>query len=152
MKKHTKRKHYALIDVVGMAIAGAAITDTSILDKLRMKELQALESFRTGEARKSDWDALADLCNLCETMSESGVGREAMEPCQRAQDALSEAHRRHREHGRLAVSGPELRALRDVYEWHDLQRSSVSRSVYERVILKTANRIRSAHPSLKVMV
>lgn len=45
-----------------------------------------------------------------------------------------------------------VNALRDVYEFHDLQRCSVGRSTYERAIQDTANRIRSAHPSLKVYV
>ena len=50
----------------------------------------------------------------------------------------------------IGVSGPELQALRDGYQFHDLQRQSISRSRYERAIVTTANRIRSAHPSLKV--
>jgi hypothetical protein len=33
--------------------------------------------------------------------------------------------------------------LRDVYEYHDLQRTSVSRSTYERMIAKTQNYLRS---------
>jgi hypothetical protein len=152
MRKHTRRKVWNRMDPIALAIAGAAITDTALLDKLRMKELQALEAFRTGQATKADWNALADVCNLVETMCEAGIGPEAWEPCQRAQEALGEAHRRHVEHGRIAVSGPELQALRDVYEYHDIQRCSVARSVYEKAIVRTANRIRSAHPSLKVMV
>lgn len=151
-RKRCIRKVWALRDPVSMAIAGAAITDTALLDRLRMIELQALEAFRVGQATKCDWDHLADLCNLTETFCERGIGPEAMEPCQRAQDALGQAHRRHIEHGRIAVSGPELQALRVCYEYHDLQRSSVSRAEYERAIEHTANRIRSAHPSLKVMV
>ncbi len=151
-RKHTHRKHYELRNPIAMAILGAAITDTENLDQLRMGELQALEAFRTGKATKADWDRMADVCNLCETMAQRGIGPEALEPCQRAQDALGEAHRRHIEHGRIAVSGPELQALRDVYQYHDLQRTSVARSVYEDAIQTTANRIRSAHPSLKVMV
>lgn len=152
MRKHTKRKVWERRNPIAMAIAGAAITDTASLGKLRMKELQALEAFRTGTAAKHDWDAMADLCNLTETMSGMGIGPEALEASQRAQEALGEAHRRHVEHGRIALSGPELQALRDCYAFHDLQRTSVSRSQYERAIQTTANRIRSAHPSLKVFV
>lgn len=152
MKKRCIRKVYQLINPIANAIAGAAITDTASLDKLRMRELQALEAFRTGTAAKADWDALADLCNLCETMAQRGIGPEALEPCMRAQEALGEAYRRHQEHGRIATSGPELQALREVYEFHDLQRASVSRAEYERAIQDTVNRIRSAHPSLKVFM
>lgn len=151
-RKHTRRRVYQLINPIMHALAGAAITDTASLDKVRMRELQALEAFRTGTAAKRDWDFMADMCNLCETMARRGVGPEALEPCLRAQEALGEAYRRHVEHGRIATSGPELQALRDVYQFHDLQRTSVSRAEYERAIRDTANRIRSAHPSLKVFV
>ncbi len=47
MKKHTRRTHYQLINPIQHAIAGAAITDTASLDKLRMIELQALEALLT---------------------------------------------------------------------------------------------------------
>ncbi|MES2973380.1 MAG: hypothetical protein V4757_07215 [Pseudomonadota bacterium] len=152
MKKQTRRKHYQLVNPILHAIAGAAITDTERLDKVRMIELQALEAFRTGAATKQDWDHMADMCNLCELMAKRGIGPEALEASERAQEALGEAHRRHVELGRIAVTGPEMQALRDVFEFHDLQRSSVSRAEYERAIRDTANRIRSAHPSLKVFM
>lgn len=149
-RKRTKRKVYALINPIAHAIAGAAITDTASLDKLRMRELSAIESFRTGTAEKEDWMALADMTNIAETMAEDGIGPEALEPCRKAQEALSEAHQRHNDTGRLGITGPQLEALRDAYAFHDLQRLSISRSRYEQAILKTANRIRSAHPSVKV--
>lgn len=152
MRKRTKRKVYSLLNPIAHAIAGAAITDSASLDKLRMRELSAIESFRIGKAEKEDWMALADLSNICETLCDMGIGPEALEPCRKAQEALSEAHRRHTETGRLGVTGPELEALRQVYEWHDLQRLSISRSAYEKAIKRTADRIRSAHPSLKVCV
>lgn len=151
-RKRCHRKVWLLRDPIAMAISGAAITASEELDKLRMIELQALESFRVGQATKRDWDHLADLCNLTETFCQFGIGREAMQVCERAQEALRQAHRRHVEHGRIAMTMPELDALREVFEYHDLQRSSVARSEYERAIQTTVNRIRSAHPSLKVML
>ena len=151
-RKHVKRKVYPPRDPIALAIAGAAITADTELDKLRIMELQALEAFRTGAATKRDWDRMADVTNLCETLSRDGIGAEAMEAVERAEHALSQAHRRYIEHGRIAVSGPEMQALGDVYEYHHLQRTSVARSVYEQAITKTANRIMSAHPSLKVML
>jgi hypothetical protein len=39
---------------------------------------------------------------------------------------------------------------RPLPEWHHLQRTSVARSVDETAIKRTYNRIRSAHPSVKV--
>ena len=53
--------------------------------------------------------------------------------------------------GRMATNGPGLQAMRDLAEYHDLQRCAVDRSTYERAIVKTASRIRSGHPANKVV-
>lgn len=150
VKKRTRRKVYPLVNTIARAMEGAAITDATALDKVRMRELSAVESFRTGTATRDDWVALADMLDICETLARDGIGPEAMDPCMRAQEALGAAKQRLDKHGRLAVTGPELQALRDAYEYHDLQRLSISRSRYERAILDTANRIRSAHPYVKI--
>lgn len=149
-RKKCRRKVWALIDPIAHAIAGAAITDTASLDKLRMLELSAIEAFAKGHATPDDWRALADMLNICETMAGMGIGPEALEPCQKAQEALGHAHARHKAGKPLLFTGPELNAVRDSFGYHDLQRSSVSRSTYEQAITKTANRIKSAHPTLKV--
>ena len=149
-RKKCRRKVWALIDPIAHAIAGAAITDTASLDKLRMLELSAIEAFAKGRATSDDWRAIADLLNLCETLALDGIGPEALEPCTQAQEALGHAHTRHKSGKPLLFTGPELQAVRDSYEFHDLQRTSISRSQYEQAITKTANRIKSAHPSLKV--
>lgn len=70
----------------------------------------------------------------------------------RAQAGLSDAHDRFKATGRMGLSGPAIQAMRDLAEYHDLQRQSISRGEYERWIRKTADRIRSAHPSLKKTV
>jgi len=150
MRKHTRRKVYELVNPITHAMQGAAVTAKHLLDKLRMKELSAIESFRTGTATRHDWMAIADYLNLCECLALDGVGPEALEPCQMAQEALGSAHERLQRTGRLGVTGPELQALRDAYSFHDLQRQSISRSRYEDAIRTTAARIRSAPESVKV--
>lgn len=149
-RKKCRRKVWALIDPIAHAIAGAAITDTASLDKLRMLELSAIEAFAKGRATSDDWRAIADLLNLCETLALDGIGPEALEPCTQAQEALGQAHARHKAGRPLLFTGPELQAVRDSFAFHDLQRTSISRSQYEQAIEKTPNRIRSAHPDLKV--
>ena len=149
-RKKCRRKVWDLLDPVSLAISGAAITDTASLDKLRMLDLSAIEAFAKGRATPDDWRALADLLNLCETLARDGIGPEALEPCTQAQEALGHAHARHKDGKPLLFTGPELQAVRESYEFHDLQRTSISRSQYEQAITKTANRIKSAHPSLKV--
>ena len=48
----------------------------------------------------------------------------------------------------MGITGPALQCLRDVYEFHDLQRTSISLSEYEKHIKDTANRIRSKAPEV----
>lgn len=143
-RKRCKRKHYALVDPITHALVGAAVTDTAALDKLRTVELSAIESFRMGEATGEDWRALADLMNICETMAAEGVGREAMPACEGAQAALERAHDRYKATGRYGIDGPGLEALRELFAWHDAQRSTIARSAYERLIRLTAARMRTA--------
>lgn len=151
-RKVCRRKHYPLIDPVKMAIEGAAISQSDMLDKLRMVELSAIESFAKGLATPADWRAIADFLNIAETMARGGVGPEALAVVTAVDAALSEAHARHAKTGRLGMTGPQLQALRDLYAYHDAQRTAIARSEYERFIQLTANRIRSAHPDVKVFI
>lgn len=152
MRKHTRRRVYELVNPISMAIAGCAITDTARLDKLRMLELQALEAFRTGKATRDDWRSLADMLNVAQVMAEQGIGPEVLAACEAAEEALQGAHARFTAGKSLGFDGPGLQAMRELFAFHDLQRSSVSRSAYEAAIKKTSNRILSSHPSLKVVL
>ncbi len=149
-RKHCRRKVYPLSNPIRVAMEGAAITPDNLLDQLRLQELSAIDSFTRGRATKADWMAIADLCNIAETMARDGIGPEVLEPCDAAQAALGAAHQRLQTHGKLGMSGPELVAIREIAEYHHLQRTAVARSVYETAIKKTGDRIRSAHPDLKV--
>jgi hypothetical protein len=108
-----------------------------------LRELAAIEAMSKGNGTTVEWQELADMMNICEVMGSSGIGAEALPHCQQAQEALTEAARRFESTGRMGLSGLGLQALREVYEYHDLQRSSVPRSVYEQMIVKTRNRVRS---------
>jgi hypothetical protein len=43
----------------------------------------------------------------------------------------------------MGLSGQGIRAIKDVWEFHDIQRTSIARSEYEKMIRKTANYIKS---------
>lgn len=150
-KSAPHRRRYALVNPIKFAMEGAAIISDDALKSLHQFELTAIECFRTGTARRQEWMDIADMLNICETMAEAGIGPEALESCRVAQQALSDAHERHHAYGAaLTLRGPELVALRDAWEFHDLQRRSIPRADYERYIKRTHDRIRSAHPSVKV--
>ena len=139
MRKQTKRKHYPLVNPLAYAMEGVAITPSDILDKLRIRELGAIESLSKGKATMHDWQALADMVNVAETMAKHGIGIEVLPAVAKAEQALLNATKR----ARLGFTGEELQTIRDLYEYHDLQRTSIARIDYEKMLGKTRNAILS---------
>jgi len=147
-RKQCKRKIYALVNPIAHAIDGIKATPEDTLDKLRLRELSALESFRTGQASMQDWNDLASMMNLCENMARNKIGAEAMPSCEKASDALKQSAKRYKDTGRMGITGEGLQSLREVFYYHDLQRASISLSEYERQIQETANRIKGRAPEV----
>lgn len=144
MRKQCRRKVWSTaINPISHAIAGAAITDESSLNKLRLGELSALEAMRTGKGTLEDWRLLVDMLNITQTFIRHGIGPEAREDCQKAQESLYNAAKRYEKTKQMGLDGQGIGALQNVHEWHDLQRTSVARSVYEDMIEKTRNYIKS---------
>lgn len=152
MKKQCRRKGWSTaINPITHAIEGAAITSDALLNQLRARELAAIEAFRTGSATLQEWADITGLLNLCETMARNGVGPEALEACVRAEQELINAGKRFEATRRMATSGPGLQAFRDIYQYHDLQRQSVSRAEYDRWIRKAVLRVKSKAPEVRDM-
>jgi hypothetical protein len=86
--------------------------------------------------------------NLTQTLAGMGVGYEAMPDAHKAEAGLIEAAERFQRTGKMGLSGPAIQALRDVIEWHSLQRSSIPRSQYEQAIRLTGARIKSGHATI----
>jgi hypothetical protein len=139
---------YQLVNPISYAIEGATITPDDILDKLRQRELTSIEAFRMGQADLADWKMINDMANLCEVMAKSGIGPEALEAAERTHEYLLEAYHRYNKTKKMGTSGLGLVAFRDCYEYHDLQRQSISRSVYEQMLTRTMNQIRSKSPDV----
>lgn len=151
MRKSTKRKHWKLIDPVRHAILGAGITEDHLLDKLRLIELAALDAMTKGLGTIQDWQELTDMMNISEVMARDGVGPEALPVCQQAQEALEQAARRYETTRKMGLTGIGINALREVFEYHDLQRRSIPRSEYEKYIIKTRQRIMSKAKEVVVL-
>ena len=132
-----------MINPVTHAIAGARVTTNELLDNLRLKELAALDSMMKGHGTVEDWRLLVDMMNIAEMMGKNGIGPEVLPHCVVATQAMTEAALRYQTSMKMGISGPGIRALKEICEYHDLQRTSVARSVYETMITKTANYIRS---------
>jgi hypothetical protein len=142
------RKVWAQIDPIKHAIDGAAITAPDKLDALHMRELAALDAFARGAATMQEWHDLVNANNITQTLAGMGVGREALPDAHAAEAALIDAAARFQRTGRMGLTGPGLQALRDVIEWHHLQRGSIARSQYEQAIRLTAARIKSGYATV----
>lgn len=150
MRKATRRKHWPLANPIALAIDGARVIDGDRLDKLRLLELSAIQAFATGAATQDDWRTVADISNIAQTMCAMGIGPEVLPATEAVEQVLAEAHARFTATGRVGTTWPGLHAMRELQDWHHLQRTSVARSVYEAALVRTRNRIRSADPSVKV--
>ena len=151
MKKQCRRKVYQLINPIAHAIAGAGITTDDCLKKIKDKEIAAIEEMRTGNATVYTWQALVDMNNICQVMARNGIGPEALPDTMMAEIELKNAAKRFEATGRMLLTGTGLRSINEVLEWHHLQRTSVSRSEYERMIDKTRNKIRSRSKDVTVI-
>lgn len=143
MRKKTKRKVWALLDPCAHAIVGAAITPRATLDKLRFLEYSALDAITKGHGTVQDWRTLVDVLNLSEVMGKAGLGPEVLPVCAKAQEGLHKAAMRFQETGKMGLDGPSITAIRDLIEYADLQQASISRSEFEKYVMKTRNYIKS---------
>ena len=145
MRKKTKRKHWQLIDTIQYAVRGACITTRAELDKLLLRELAALDALVKGHGTLADWQDVNAANNLCQTMAEMGIGPEALPTTKAVEEALIDAARRFERTGKVGLTGTGIQAIRDMLEYHDLQRQSVPRSTYENAIRLVTAHIKSGH-------
>jgi hypothetical protein len=143
MKKQCRRKIWAKVNPIEYAIAGAAITPENLLDKARMMELSAIESMTKGHGTIADWRSLVDMMNIAETMATNGIGVEVLEVCQIVQKEMQNAAHRYEKTRKMGLTGIGIKNIKELYQLHDLQRTSISRSEYERMLQKTSDYIRS---------
>jgi hypothetical protein len=148
-RKQCRRKHWPLVNPVATVIEGVQVTAKEKLDQVRVSELTAIDLFTRGLAGPKEWRNVADMLNVAETMANGGVGAEALPVCESVTKALERAHDAHQAGRPMILNAQEIRAMRELYEWHDLQRTALTHQQYREWIERTANRIRSAHPSVK---
>ena len=142
MRKRTKRKVWAKVNPIAYAIEGAAITPSEQLNQLRQKELSAIDALTRGKGSESDFYDILAMMMVCRCMAQAGIGPEALEACDRAEECLIADLARHQATGKVGTTGTGLQAYRDVYEYHDIQRQSVSRSEYEKHLRKAIKQVK----------
>lgn len=143
MRKRTKRKVYALVNPIQHAIEGVSYTPEHLLNKLRLGELSALDAMTRGGATTQDWQTLVDMMNVCETMARSGIGPEAIPAVETMQQEMIAAAKRYEKTRKMGLTGTGIKAAREVFAYHDVQRNAITRGEYEKMIEKTRNVVRS---------
>lgn len=151
MRKKCRRKVWALVNPIQHAIEGATITPEEQLSQLKLRELAAIDAFAKGQAGLREWQDVVDMANLCELMAANGVGPEATGICATLQACMVEAARRYERTKKMGTTGTGLQAMREVFEYHHLQRTSISRGEYERFIRELTNRIKAKAPEVVVI-
>jgi hypothetical protein len=152
VRKRTKRKIYdTTMCPVTHAIVGASITDEESLEVLRKKERDSLEAFKTGAATKQDWNNINAVVRLAESMAAANIGPEVMLHVKIAEMHLLDAKDRWERIGKIGSTGPGLQSFQDILEYHELQRTAVSRSVYESHIKRVTDMIRSKSPKVRFL-
>jgi hypothetical protein len=76
-------------------------------------------------------------------MAINGIGIEVLEVCKIVQKEMEAAANRYEKTRKMGLSGTGIRYVKELYALHDLQRTSISRAEFERMIDKTINYIRS---------
>jgi hypothetical protein len=132
-------------------MAGAAITDKESLDILRKRENGSMDAFRSGTANKMDWNNINAVVRLAESMAEAGVGPEVMVHVKIAEMHLLDAQERFVRLGKMGSTALGLQSFQDIIEYHDLQRTSVARSVYEKHIKRVTDMVKSRSPKVKFL-
>ena len=133
------------------AMAGASITDKESLDILRKRENGSMDAFRNGTATKMDWNNINTVVCLAESMADAGVGPEVMVHVKIAEMHLLDAQERFARLGKMGSTALGLQSFQDILEYHDLQRTSVARSVYEKHIKRVTDMVRSRSPKIKFL-
>jgi hypothetical protein len=91
------------------------------MTSLQLKNHLAIESFRKGEATKSDIDLLINALNITEALIKHKIGAEYANELKEAQNALYECAKRGAEANRFVAKGTELKAINLAMEIHDAQ-------------------------------
>jgi hypothetical protein len=152
MRKQTRRKIWdTTVNPITHAIVGASITDEESLEILRKKENGSMGAFRNGTAAPHDWNNINAVVQLAESMAAADIGPEVMVHVKIAEMHLIDAHDRYKRIGKMGSTGPGLQSFQDIIEYHELQRTSVSRSVYESHIKRVTDMIRSKSPKIKFL-
>ena len=85
---------------------------------------------------------MSDMLNIAETMGRGGIGPEVLPVCEQAQAELIAAAKRFELTRRMGLTATGLAAVKELFAYHDAQRSAITRGEYEKAIQETVQRVR----------
>ena len=149
MRKKCKRKVYDLVNPIEWAIIGACIPSDNKLTVLKQREADMIDAIvNNTNVSLESYRGLCELLGVAETMAQNGIGPEVMQACEDAQVSMIKLKNRFEKWSKWDITDKELHSLRELMEWHQLQRSSISNSEYERFLKDANNRMRSRAPEV----
>ena len=144
------RKRYkpkpVLANPLAFAIEGAIPIHGDHLDEVHQREWDSWESLKSGKGTLKDWQTIVDCNNIAQTMAGMGIGKlEVMPVCHEVEQEMLEAAARFQRTKRMGLTGLGIQQIKDLLEYHHLQRTAVARRVYEEAIRLTVARIKNGH-------
>jgi hypothetical protein len=125
MRKRSKYRPKGMLpDPVNWVLAGMKpFTSVALSADLRIKNHDAMDLLRRGDATVATIDVLIGAFNMCEayTMLRPELGQDWKEEIKAGLDALHAVGRRGVESGRFILKAEELNAMNLVMEIHDTQ-------------------------------
>jgi len=118
---------------------------------LKIKNHGAMTALTTGQAVRSDIDALIAMSNICEALFRMGFGTEYKDVVKHGSDALYAVGRRGAETGRFILRSEEMNALNTLMELHDAQMDVITIKDMEKAfkIVDAEYRARKMRPIME---
>jgi hypothetical protein len=88
---------------------------------VRIKNHDAINNLRLGQATKADIDIIIGAVNMTDALARLKLGNDWAEEIRQGQDALLAIARRGKTSGKFIGTGPELTAILLIMEIHDAQ-------------------------------
>lgn len=137
MKK--KRVPRVIRNPITEAIRGAQPITGKDLTDLRAVEIKAMDALANGTATMTDWEWVTDLFNIAECMAKAGIGVELIPIAAKAQVILARTYVSAKQTGKWHLNTTDAWVLREGWEYHDLQRQSVTLNEYRRYLKRVAD-------------
>ena len=134
-KKSKYRPKGVLLDPLSHVLSGVKrVGSISAGVDLMIKNHNALDTVRKGEATRDDIDVLIGALNMTEALAMLRIGEDWKVEIRAAQDALFALGSRGVETGRFILRGPELTSLNLAMQIHDAQLEHCTVSELERAM------------------